>query len=60
VTGNNGRTIRSSDAIRVRNMAPGSAIVTLPGCGHLAHEEQPRRTADLILRVARDGCELAS
>ena len=54
VAGSNDRTIAPADAVRVRTMVPGATVVTLPGLGHLAHEEQPRQTADLICQVARD------
>jgi len=54
VAGGNDRTIAPSDAIRARNMVPGAAVVTLPGLGHLAHEEQPREVAALILCLARE------
>jgi magnesium chelatase accessory protein len=48
IVGANDRTISPADAGRVRALVPGATIVTLPGLGHLAHEEQPGRVADLI------------
>jgi magnesium chelatase accessory protein len=53
VAGSNDRTIPSADAYRVHAMLPGSEVVRLIGLGHLAHEEQPQRLADLILKSAR-------
>jgi pimeloyl-ACP methyl ester carboxylesterase len=32
-------------------MLPKATIVTLPGHGHLAHEESPQQTVDLILNL---------
>jgi putative magnesium chelatase accessory protein len=53
VVGENDRTIPPADAGRVRELVPGSEIVTLPGLGHLAHEERPDETAALIVDFAR-------
>jgi magnesium chelatase accessory protein len=33
-------------------LLPSAQIVTLPGLGHLAHEEQPQRIAELVLQCA--------
>ena len=54
VVGANDRTISPNDAVRVRNMVHGAEIITLPGLGHLAHEEQPVQAAGLIVRLARE------
>jgi magnesium chelatase accessory protein len=48
VVGENDRTIPAADAQRVRAILPSARIVSLPGLGHLAHEEDPRRVAALI------------
>jgi magnesium chelatase accessory protein len=32
---------------------PGAVIEGLPSLGHLAHEEQPQRIADLVVRYAQ-------
>jgi magnesium chelatase accessory protein len=48
VVGENDRTIPAADAQRVRAILPSAAIVTLPGLGHLAHEEDPRAVAAII------------
>ena len=53
IVGANDRTISPADAGRVRALVPGATIVTLPGLGHLAHEEQPGRVADLIEGAVR-------
>ncbi len=52
VVGSNDRTIAPADAVRVRALVPGAGIVTLPGLGHLAHEERPDLVADLLIRHA--------
>ncbi len=52
ITGSNDRTIPPSDSARVRALVPGAELVSLPGLGHLAHEEQPARIADMIHGLA--------
>lgn len=49
VVGGADRTIRPSEARRVRGLLPSAEEVRLPGLGHLAHEEQPALVADVIL-----------
>ncbi len=48
VVGSNDRTIPPEDAARVRAVLPSARIVTLPGLGHLAHEEDPAAVAAVI------------
>ena len=48
IVGSNDRTVPPADAVRVRDMVAGARIVTLPGLGHLAHEENPALCARLI------------
>lgn len=50
VAADNDRTISPDMARRVHALVKGSAIVRLPGRGHLAHEEKPEIIADLIRR----------
>ncbi len=52
VTGSNDRTIAPAQAERVRALVRGAAHVSLPGLGHLAHEERPDEVAVLIARMA--------
>jgi len=52
VAGESDRTIPPREARRVQARVPGAELVCLPG-GHLAHEEDPRAVAALLLRVAR-------
>lgn len=47
------RTIRPSDAGRVRAVLPSAEIVQLRALGHLAHEENPDMIAELIVEQAR-------
>ena len=47
------RTIPPADAQRVLTMLPGTTLHTLPGLGHLAHEEEPSTVADVLLRQAQ-------
>lgn len=46
--GERDRTIPPADAARVRGILPAVQVVTLPGLGHLAHEEAPARVAGLL------------
>ncbi len=54
VVGSQDRTIPPSQAERVHELLPQSNIVTLPGLGHLAHEERPEECAAIIRKAARD------
>lgn len=53
VVGANDRTIDPHDAERVRALVPGAEVVRMAGLGHLAHEEAPAATADLLTGLAR-------
>jgi len=55
VVGANDRAIPPSEAERVRAVLPAARIITMPGLGHLAHEESPEETARLILDLAEGG-----
>ena len=50
--GGRDQTIKPDDALKVRDLVPGSTIEYLRGLGHLAHEEKPALIADLIERYA--------
>ena len=54
VVGTRDRTIPPSDAQRVREVLRSARIVTLPGLGHLAHEERPEQVAEVVRRVAAE------
>lgn len=45
------RMIPPSHAERVRRLVSGARLVTLPGVGHLAHEERPQEIAALLESV---------
>jgi magnesium chelatase accessory protein len=49
VVGANDLTVAPSEANRVRALLPAAQIITLPGLGHLAHEEQPAEVAKIII-----------
>jgi magnesium chelatase accessory protein len=53
VAGSNDRTIPSSQAYELHARMPAASVIRLPGLGHLAHEEQPERVAELIVDLAR-------
>jgi putative magnesium chelatase accessory protein len=52
VVGGNDRTVPPRDALRVRALIPAAEVVTMPGLGHLAHEEAPAEVALLVHRFA--------
>jgi magnesium chelatase accessory protein len=49
IVGSNDRTIPPTDGQRVRALIPSAKVITLPGLGHLAHEEAPAAAAAVIL-----------
>lgn len=53
VVGANDRAVPPAQAERIRQRLPAARLVTLPGLGHLAHEERPEEAARLI-REAMD------
>jgi magnesium chelatase accessory protein len=48
----NDKAIAPFDADRVRSILPATTVVPLEGLGHLAHEEEPARVADIVIDVA--------
>ncbi len=48
------KAIKSEDAFKVRDMAPGAKVEIVRGLGHLAHEEAPDTIAALMLAFARE------
>jgi magnesium chelatase accessory protein len=52
VTGSGDLTIPPGDAERVRRILPNAHSVSMPGLGHLAHEEQPGNAAAIIMQAA--------
>lgn len=53
IVGGNDRMVSPSEAQRVRALLPSVSIVPMPGLGHLAHEERPGETAEIMARAAR-------
>lgn len=49
IVGKQDRTIRPTEARRLRALLPEARIIALPGLGHLAHEEAPERVLNAIL-----------
>jgi magnesium chelatase accessory protein len=54
VAGSRDATVPPGQAHDVAALLPTARIVTLPGLGHLAHEEAPDKVATLLLDLARD------
>jgi len=51
VTGSRDGTVPPTDAARVQARVPGALHTSLPGLGHLAHEEQPAAVSQMILAM---------
>ncbi len=52
VTGGADAAIPPAQADQVREIVPDAALASLPGLGHLAHEEEPEGVARLVLEFA--------
>jgi magnesium chelatase accessory protein len=50
IAGGADRAVPPDDAFKLAKMAPRARVEYMPGLGHLAHEENPRAVADVILR----------
>jgi len=44
-------TVPPSDSARAQALVHEATLQTLPGLGHLAHEEQPQQVAEAVLRI---------
>lgn len=61
VVGSEDRFVSPVDAVRVQRRVPGSELISLPGLGHLAHEERPAEVAELLRgRVSASGDGIGS
>ncbi|HKK50429.1 MAG TPA: alpha/beta fold hydrolase BchO [Myxococcota bacterium] len=61
VVGSEDRFVSPVDAVRVQRRVPGSELISLPGLGHLAHEERPAEVAELLRgRVSAPGDGIGS
>ena len=49
VVGDRDGTVPPAQAAQVQQKVPASRLHTLPGLGHLAHEEAPQAVADLLV-----------
>lgn len=54
LTGSNDRTLPPVTAQRVAALVPDALVHSLPGLGHLAHEEQPQQVAEIVRRWAHE------
>ncbi len=52
IVGGNDKAIRPDDAFVVQGMVGDCDVTLLPGLGHLAHEEEPEKVANLIVTIA--------
>ena len=46
------RAVPPADAARLARTVPGARLLTLPRLGHLAHEEDPQKVADIVAAFA--------
>jgi magnesium chelatase accessory protein len=53
VVGEADRTVAPREACLVQQRLGAARIVSLPGLGHLAHEEAPQRVAELVIDCAQ-------
>ncbi|MBC7801640.1 MAG: alpha/beta fold hydrolase [Gemmatimonadaceae bacterium] len=53
IVGANDRSVPPAQSGRVAGLVPGAQLLTMPGLGHLAHEEKPNETAEAIVAFAR-------
>ena len=54
IAGQNDKAVKSEDIFYLREIMPHARTEVMRGFGHLAHEEAPEGTADLIEQFARD------
>ncbi len=54
VVGANDKSVPPSQSATVRDRVQGATLASLPGLGHLAHEEAPAAAARLIVDFARE------
>ncbi len=54
ITGDNDKAIPPADAERAAKIVQRGQVISLPGLGHLAHEERPDLAAGAIVRAASD------
>jgi len=52
MAGGGDRTVPPQQSAEVRDLVPGAELVTMPGLGHLAHEERPAEVAALSAWIA--------
>ncbi len=52
VAGERDKAVSPEEARRIRRMLPKSGFASLPGLGHLAHEERPAELVELIIKAA--------
>jgi magnesium chelatase accessory protein len=53
VVGEADGTVSPAEARSVQRLLPSARLVSLPGLGHLAHEEAPERVAEIVVEAAR-------
>ncbi|MDE8348905.1 MAG: alpha/beta fold hydrolase [Acidocella sp.] len=52
VVGSNDRSIPPADATKIQRVIPAARIIRMEGLGHLAHEERPAETCEIIKNLA--------
>ena len=54
ITGMLDKAVSPREADTIAEVLPGTVVLKLPDCGHLAHEEQPARVAESIRRFVHE------
>jgi magnesium chelatase accessory protein len=54
IVGSNDRAIAPDEAFQLAKRVPGAIVALLRGPGHLIHEEDPRKVAELIMKAAAE------
>ncbi len=54
MTGANDLMVPPAQQRRVRRLLPDAELITLPGLGHLAHEERPSQVAQILAQLSAD------
>lgn len=59
IAGDRDRTVPPAQSQRVATLLPEAHVITLPGLGHLAHEERPQQVQGLIFEWLSGGMAIA-
>ena len=55
IAAQNDRTVPPTQALRIKDRLPGARLISVPGLGHLAHEESPAQFAQILAEIFAGG-----